>query len=59
MAVIACRQIMMDAVKNLAEGIDPPGVGPASYHDVRPADVVIPKAVRWQDVAEPELAARH
>jgi phenylpropionate dioxygenase-like ring-hydroxylating dioxygenase large terminal subunit len=59
MAVIACRQIMLDAVKNLAEGIDPPGVNPSSYRGVRPADIVIPKERRWQDVAEGELAARH
>jgi phenylpropionate dioxygenase-like ring-hydroxylating dioxygenase large terminal subunit len=59
MAVIACRQIMLDAVKNVAEGIDPPGVNPTSYRGVRPADIVIPKAVRWQEVAEGELAARH
>jgi phthalate 4,5-dioxygenase len=58
-AVITCRQIMLDAVKNVAEGIDPPGVNPASYRGVRAADIVIPKDVRWQDVAEAELAARH
>jgi phenylpropionate dioxygenase-like ring-hydroxylating dioxygenase large terminal subunit len=59
MAVIACRQIMLDAVKNLAEGIDPPGVHPTTYRGVRPADIVIAKERRWQEVAEAELAARH
>jgi len=58
-AVIACRQIMLDAVKNLAEGIDPPGVNPATYRGVRAADIVVPNDSRWQDAAEAELAARH
>ncbi|HZT07294.1 MAG TPA: Rieske 2Fe-2S domain-containing protein [Chloroflexota bacterium] len=58
-AVIAFRQIMLDAVKNVAEGIDPPGVNPASYRGVRAADVILPKGVRWQDAAEAELMARH
>jgi phenylpropionate dioxygenase-like ring-hydroxylating dioxygenase large terminal subunit len=58
-AVITCRQIMLDAVKNAAEGIDPPGVDPASYRGVRAADVIIPKGARWQDAAAADLAARH
>jgi hypothetical protein len=58
-AVITCRQMMLDAVKNLAEGIELPGVTPHSYRGVRPADIVVPKSVRWQDVAETELTARH
>jgi phthalate 4,5-dioxygenase len=58
-AVVACRALMLDAVKNLAEGIDPPGVNPVSYRGVRAADIIVQKAARWQDAAEAELAARH
>jgi hypothetical protein len=59
MAVIMARQIMFDAVKSVAEDMDPPGVHPASYRGVRAADVVLPKGVRWQEAAGAELVARH
>jgi phenylpropionate dioxygenase-like ring-hydroxylating dioxygenase large terminal subunit len=54
MAVIAARRLMLDAVKSVAEGIDPPGVDPATYRRVRARQFIVPKDVRWQDAAERE-----
>ncbi|MBM2811430.1 MAG: phthalate 4,5-dioxygenase oxygenase subunit [Chloroflexi bacterium] len=58
-AVMTCRAIMREAIKDVAEGIDPPGLDPSTYRHQRAADVVIPKGVRWQDAAGRELVARH
>ena len=56
-AIIAMRQILLGAVRELREGGDPPGVDPGSYANVRAADVLLPKDARWQDVASRDLVA--
>lgn len=58
LAVISMRQIMLDSVQRVREGLEPPGTTPDSYRLVRASDVVVPKAVRWQDAAAQELVAR-
>jgi hypothetical protein len=57
-AIIAFRQILLDAVDAVARGEDPPGVDPRAYRNVRASDLILPRGSRWQDVAERELAAR-
>jgi len=58
LAVITLRQIFLDSARNLEGGIEPPGLDPATYRDVRSADLVIPKGTRWQDEAAEALIAR-
>jgi phthalate 4,5-dioxygenase len=57
-AVIAYRQLLLDSIKIVEDGGDPPGLDPSTYRQLRASDVVLPKGVSWQDVAEEELVAR-
>ncbi|HEY3115271.1 MAG TPA: hypothetical protein VGK54_00865, partial [Chloroflexota bacterium] len=57
-AIMTMRQLFLAAIKDLQEGIDPPGVNPDSHRGVRAADVVLEKGARWQDAAQNLLAAR-
>jgi hypothetical protein len=36
--------------------VEPLGVDPKTYRKVRSADIVIPKDVRWQEVADQSVA---
>ena len=57
-AIIAMRQILLGAVRELREGgSEPPGVDPSSYAGVRAADVLLPKDARWQEAASRDLVA--
>lgn len=56
-AIIAMRQILLSAIREVREGGDPPGVNPNSYRGVRATDLILPKEARWQDDASPELVA--
>lgn len=47
-AVIATRRLLLDAVKTVESGGDPPGIAP-SYGRARAIEKVLPKSERWQD----------
>jgi hypothetical protein len=49
---------MIQAARDLEKGIDPPGVDPDTYWDVRATDEVFPKDVDWRDGARETLMAR-
>jgi hypothetical protein len=51
-AIIMCRRVLLDAVRGLPNGVDPPGVNSKSFHTIRAADVILPKNARWQDAAD-------
>ncbi len=57
-AVITFRRLMIQAARDLEKGIDPPGVDPDTYWDVRATDEVFPKDVDWRDGARETLMAR-
>jgi len=57
-AVVAYRQLLLDAIKIEEDGGDPPGLFPESYRHLRASDLMLPRGVRWQDVAEEETLAR-
>jgi phthalate 4,5-dioxygenase len=48
-AVIVMRQLLLEAVRRVAEGEDPLGSDPAAYRRIRSAVMVLPKGARWQD----------
>lgn len=56
-AIITLRQILLEAVSSVQEGGDAPGAEPETYRMARPADVVLPHAVRWQDAVQEKLVA--
>ena len=47
-AVIAARQLLLDAVKTVADGGNPPGVD-ASYYDIRAIERILPSDAYWFD----------
>jgi phthalate 4,5-dioxygenase oxygenase subunit len=55
-AIITCRRILLDVLRDLERGIPPAGTDPKTYRNVRSADIVIPKDVRWQDIADQSVA---
>jgi len=57
LAVIAMRRLFLDAVQQVREGSDPPGVNPESYRSVRAAEAILPKDAAWQEAARELLVA--
>ena len=55
-AIIAYRRILLDVLRDFEQGVEPLGVDPKTYRKVRSADIVIPKEVRWQEVADQSAA---
>ena len=57
-AIIACRQLLLEATDAVAEGAAPRGLDPSTYESVRPYDAVIPHDKEWQVEFAPELVAK-
>jgi phenylpropionate dioxygenase-like ring-hydroxylating dioxygenase large terminal subunit len=53
-AIIAARRFLLQAIENLDEGLDPPGVAP-TYYKLRAIEKVLPKDVHWFAAMKPEL----
>jgi phthalate 4,5-dioxygenase len=57
-AIIACRQLLLEAAQAVEEGRPPRGVDPSSYERVRPYDAVVPPGKTWEVEFAPELVAK-
>jgi phenylpropionate dioxygenase-like ring-hydroxylating dioxygenase large terminal subunit len=57
-AIIQFRRCLLDAARDLPNGIDPPGSDSKTYRNLRAVDVTIPKDARWQDAAKDKLVSR-
>lgn len=57
-AIIQFRRCLLDAARDLRNGIEPPGADSKAYRNLRAADVTIGKDVRWQEAAKDKLVAR-
>jgi len=55
-AILTFRRILLDVIRDFENGIDPTGTDPSTYRNVRSADVMLPKNVRWQDMADQQTA---
>ncbi|HLF76794.1 MAG TPA: Rieske 2Fe-2S domain-containing protein [Dehalococcoidia bacterium] len=53
-AIIAARRSLLNAIEDMEAGKDPPGVS-ASYYNLRPGEIVIPKDTSWLEAAQPLL----
>jgi phthalate 4,5-dioxygenase len=53
-AIITMRQLLLDAVRSVREGGDPPGVGD-SYYQVRAIEKILPRSGDWRDAILPEM----
>ena len=57
-AIIAARQLLLEALRTNDEGGTPRGVDPATYRDIRAVDLLIPRNAPWQAYLKAELVAR-
>jgi len=53
-AIITMRQLLLEAVRTVREGGDPPGVGD-SYYSVRAIEKILPRDVSWRSALLPEM----
>jgi phthalate 4,5-dioxygenase len=56
-AIVAAREILLEAAREVAEGQTPRGVDAEVCRDVSAADVVIPAGAQWQDVMKDGFTA--
>src|SRR5262249_36561747 len=53
-AIIATRRLLLDAVRTVQDGGDPPGVG-TSYYGLRATERTLPRDADWRAALRPEL----
>jgi len=58
-AVIAARQLLLEAADVVEAGGDPLGVDPASYRTWRPIDKIVPNDVDWRESLRAEMVAQY
>jgi phenylpropionate dioxygenase-like ring-hydroxylating dioxygenase large terminal subunit len=57
-AIIVMRQLLMEALDDLAAGKPIRGINPQTYSHVRAVDLVIPAAPDWREALKDELVAK-
>jgi phenylpropionate dioxygenase-like ring-hydroxylating dioxygenase large terminal subunit len=57
-AIIAARQLLLEAIDDVADGKAPRGSDPATYSFVRPYDDYVPRDKTWQETFASELIAK-
>jgi hypothetical protein len=57
-AIIALRQLLLEAVDVVERGGAPRGVDPAAYRNVRPYDNFLGRDKDWRDAFASELVAK-
>ena len=57
-AIIAMRKRLLDAIRDVEDGRQPPAVDPNSHGKMRPFDTIVPMGEDWRKVMEPELATK-
>jgi len=57
-AIIAMRRMLLQAVRDFQNGIEPPGLNPDDYRSLRPVDLLVPPGAAWED-ATSQLALAH
>jgi len=53
-AIITTRQLLLDALRTVREGGDPPATGD-SYYSIRAWEKVMPRVPQWRDNLLPEM----
>ena len=53
-AVVTTRRLLLQAVKTVADGGDPPGLGETCYR-ARAIEKTLPTEVQWRDALLPEM----
>src|SRR5260370_32013695 len=55
-AIIATRRLLLQAVKTVQDGGDPPG-GDTSYYSARAIEKIFPREITWRETVLPEMYA--
>ena len=55
-AIIVARRLLLQAIKTVSEGGDPPGTD-TSYYQARAIERILPQGVAWRDALLPEMYA--
>ena len=58
-AIIATRQLLSEAIDEVAAGRMPRGTDPEAYRGLRATEAVVPPGERWQDALRPETVAKY
>ena len=58
-AVIVARQLLLEAIADVAKGRRPKGLDPAAYCSVRAVDKLVTKDIPWRDSLRDEVLARY
>ena len=56
-AIIATRRLLLQAVKTVQEGGDPPGTD-TSYYSARAIERIFPREMTWRDTVLPDMYAK-
>jgi phthalate 4,5-dioxygenase oxygenase subunit len=56
-AIVACRMLLLEAASEVERGEDPRGIDSAAAHDVRGADLIVPRDQPWRDAMKDVLSA--
>lgn len=59
LAIIAARQLLLQAIKEVGKGNKPLGVDPSTYRNVRACDKFVPHGVDWRVGLKDELQAKY
>jgi len=57
-AIIELRRLLLAAIEDRKSGVEPRGVDPRTYRNIRPGDVVVPRGSEWSDCAREMLVAK-
>ncbi|HEY7301795.1 MAG TPA: Rieske 2Fe-2S domain-containing protein [Xanthobacteraceae bacterium] len=57
-AIVVLRRLLLDAIRAVERGEDPPGLDPRQHRHIRPYDAVIAGDVPWQQALASELMAK-
>ena len=50
-AIVVARRLLLDAVRTVADGEDPPGIGD-SYYNARAIDAILPGDADWRNALD-------
>jgi hypothetical protein len=57
-AIIATRQLLLEAVDSVESGNAPRGADSVTYRNIRPVDLLVPKEQPWREALREELTAK-
>jgi phthalate 4,5-dioxygenase len=57
-AIVALRNILLEAIDKVGKGEDAPGIDPATHRSLRPYDGLVPEGATWRETFAEHLSAK-